>query len=213
MTDRSEAVAALAEALHAVDDDLHFIRRDARNFPVLAARILAALRPEREEAGLREHEAALVAFGRFMVNADPKNPANVDYAEMGRLAAEVINGIPAVRAALGAAPSCADCGGDHPSGHRHTPPVGTVPAERTGAAPGAGLDAAWAAVEAALPEGQHLCDLVHDDAGWENGPRLAEWTAATRADDHDEWGVRATAGTPVAALNALAERLEARDGD
>jgi hypothetical protein len=49
---------------------------------------------------LREHEADLVAFGRFMVNADSHDPRNVDYAEMGRLAAEVINGIPIVRAAI-----------------------------------------------------------------------------------------------------------------
>lgn len=49
---------------------------------------------------LRVHEAALVAFGRFMVTADPRYPSSVDYAEMGRLAAEAINGIPAVRAAI-----------------------------------------------------------------------------------------------------------------
>lgn len=51
---------------------------------------------------LREHEANLVAFGRYMVSPDRSDPEETDMAEIGRLAARVINGIPAVRAALNA---------------------------------------------------------------------------------------------------------------
>ncbi len=46
---------------------------------------------------LRDHEQALLALGRFMVNG---KPGHLDYATLGTLVADVVNGLPAVRAAL-----------------------------------------------------------------------------------------------------------------
>lgn len=50
-------------------------------------------------ATLADHEKNLVAFGRFMLNP-PRPLSDDDWATMGRLAAEVINGIPVVRSAI-----------------------------------------------------------------------------------------------------------------
>ena len=49
---------------------------------------------------LNEHEQALLAFARYMLAPERANPATTDMAEVGKLAAFVINGLPAVRAAL-----------------------------------------------------------------------------------------------------------------
>ena len=46
---------------------------------------------------LREHEQALLALGRYMLNVEP---AKADWSLVGTLAADVVNGLPAVRAAL-----------------------------------------------------------------------------------------------------------------
>lgn len=64
----SDPEAALALALHAVDDDVQFIRRDARNFPVLSARILAASQgPGLDEPPLTDEQTA---YGRgFLAGA------------------------------------------------------------------------------------------------------------------------------------------------
>ena len=49
---------------------------------------------------LRAHEQALLAFARYMLDPERANPATTDMAEVGKLAGFVINGLPAVRAAL-----------------------------------------------------------------------------------------------------------------
>ena len=57
-------------------------------------------RPSMNPDPLRAHEQALLAFARYMLDPERANPATTDMAEVGKLAAFVINGLPAVRAAL-----------------------------------------------------------------------------------------------------------------
>lgn len=69
------------------------------------------------------------------------------------------------------------------------------------------LDAAWAAAEAALPDGWRIYRLDHDDAGPGTG-----WRAIARTEDmsvtwYERWS-RGSGATPVAALLDLAARLE-----
>jgi hypothetical protein len=64
------------------------------------------------------------------------------------------------------------------------------------------LDAAWAAVEAVLPEGWHLASFAHD------GPLNPGWYVDARPDGHRSGRYAASGPTPVAALRALEAKLK-----
>ena len=91
--------------------------------------------------------------------------------------------------------TCSDClSGEHPENRPR------FDAARSSPAP-AGLDAAWAEVEAALPEGWWLDYLMLD----EEDP--VRWAALARKDRRDDDWVEAYGPTPAAALHALTARL------